>query len=397
MWETVQLTQEQRLIRDEIRDILDDFDREYWRTHDQDNEYPHEFAETLADHGWLGILIPEEYGGAGMGTPEVMVMMEEIASSAGGFGASQAIHGAIYTTTPIVKYATEELKEDLLPKFARGEATLQSMGLTEPNAGSESTNIETMAERDGDEYVINGQKIWTSRVDVSDYLLLIARTTPLSEVEKRTRGISMFLVDLQEAHERGEIEMSSIPKMSMNLSHSFELWFKDLRVPADHLIGEKDRGFYQILDGLNEERLTVSAEAVGIGEAAIKRAVDYANERVVFDRPIGKNQAIQHPLAEAYAHVQAGKHLTYNAASMVDDLSQKEVGIMANTAKFLTSKAAFEAADAAVQTHGGFGAAREYDVERFFRDARMTRIAPISQELALNYIGENALGLPRSY
>jgi acyl-CoA dehydrogenase len=207
----------------------------------------------------------------------------------------------------------------------------------------------------------------------------------------------MFLVDVNEALDAGTLEMSSIEKTSMNLSHSFELWFNDLRVPAENLIGEEDRGFYQILDGLNEERLTVAAEAVGIGQAAITRAVDYANERVVFDRPIGKNQAIQHPLAKAYAHVQAGKHLTYNAANMVEDLSQKEVGVMANTAKFLTSEAAFAAADAAVQTHGGFGTAREYDVERFFRDARMTRIAPISQELALNYIGEQALGLPRSY
>ena len=397
MWETVSLTEEQRLIRSEINQILDDFDPEYWRELDQENEYPTEFAETLAKNGWLGALIPEEYGGAGMGTSEIMVMLEEIAASPAGFGGAQAIHGAIYTSTPIVKHASEALKDDLLPKLASGEESLQAFGLTEPNAGSESTNIQTRADRDDDEFVINGQKIWISRVDESDYLLLVARTTPKEEVEKKTRGISLFIVDLEDAHDQDAIELSPIPKMSVNLSHSFELWFEDLRVPEENLVGEEDGGFYQILDGLNEERLVVAAECIGVGEIALDRAVDYAAERSVFDRPIGKNQGIQHPLAEAYSRVLGAKQVVYNAANLVDTLGQKELGVMANAAKFLAADAAFEAADTAVQTHGGFGVAKEYDVERFFRDARLAKIAPVSQELTLSYIAEQALDLPRSY
>lgn len=398
MWrDTVPLTDEQRLIQDELRNLLTEFDRGYWRRHDRDHTYPHEFANLLADHGWLGILIPEEYGGAGMGTPEVMVMMEEIASSHAGFGGAQAIHGAIYTSTPILKYASQSLRETLLPELASGQKTVQSMALTEPNAGSESTNIETEARRDGDEYVINGQKIWISRVDVTDYLLIIARTTPRKDVEKKTRGISMFLADVDTALMNGSLEMAPIPKMSANLSKSFELWFDDLRVPASHLIGEEDKGFYQLLDGLNEERLTVAAEAVGVAQAALECAVEYARDRVVFDRPIGQNQAIQHPLAAAYSEVQAAKQVTFTAATMAEQLEREELGIMANMSMYLSSEVAFEAADTAVQTLGGFGVAREYDVERFFRDARLTRIAPVSQQLTLNYLAETALGLPRSY
>lgn len=397
MWDTVELTETQRLIQSEIREICGDFSREYWRERDLNNEYPWDFAETLAENGWLGVLLPEKYGGAGMGTPEVMVMMEEIARSGAGFGAAQAIHGAVYTSTPIVKYATDALQEDLLPKLARGEKTLQAFGLTEPNAGSESTNIETFARPDGDHYLINGAKIWTSRVEASDYMLLVARTTPRTDVEKKTEGISLFIVDVADAREAGTLEMQAIPKMSVNMSHSYQLWFEDMRVPSHNLIGEQGQGFYYLLDGLNEERFTVAAESIGVGEVAIDRAAEYATEREVFDRPIGKNQAIQHPLAAAYARLTAAKHLTYNAATMVEDLDRKEVGVMANTAKYLTAEAAFEATDAAVQTHGGFGVAREYDVERYFRDARLARIAPVSQELALSYIAENALALPRSY
>lgn len=397
MWDTVELTETQRLIQSEIRDICGAFDREYWRERDQNNEYPWEFAETLADNGWLGVLLPDEFGGAGMGTPEVMVMMEEIARSGAGFGAAQAIHGAVYTSTPIVKYASEDLKAELLPKLARGEETLQAFGLTEPNAGSESTNIETYARRDGDTYVVNGAKIWTSRVEASDYMLLVARTTPREEVDKKTAGISLFVVDLAAAEAAGSLTKQSIPKMSVNMSHSYQLWFEDMRVPAANLIGEEGQGFTYLLDGLNEERFTVAAESIGVGEVAIDRAASYANEREVFDRPIGKNQGIQHPLADAFARLTAAKHLTYNAAGLVDALNRKEVGVMANTAKYLTAEAAFKAADVAVQTLGGFGVAREYDVERYFRDARLARIAPVSQELALSYIAENALNLPRSY
>ena len=395
--DSVSLTDEQRLVRDSIREVCADYDRSYWREQDRKEEYPRSFVDALGKHGWLGMLIPEEYGGAGMGTTEAVVMMEEIAASGGGFSAAQAIHGGIYNSVPIVNYASDEIKEELLPKVARGEKAIQSFGLTEPNAGSNSTAIETAAEKDGDSYVINGQKIWISRVDESDYLLLMARTTPLEEVEKRTRGISMFLVDIEDAYAQDALEIQQIPKTVSGFVHSFEMWFSDLRVPADRLIGEEGNGFYQVLDGLNEERLVIAAECVGLGIAALERAISYANEREVFDAPIGSNQGIQHPIADAYAQVMAAKQMTYSAADRLDEADRKEAGAHANISKYLAAEACFAAADAAVQTHGGFGVAREYDVERYFREARLTRIVPISQQLALNFLGETVLGLPRSY
>lgn len=395
--DTVKLTDQQRLVRDSIQDVCSDFDRAYWRERDRQEEYPHEFAEDLADGGWFGALLPEQYGGAGMGTQEVVVMMEEIAASGGGFSAAQAVHGAIYNSVPLVEYGSEEMKEELLPKVASGEMSIQAFGLTEPNAGSDSTSIDTRADRDGDEYVINGQKIWISRVDVSDYLVLIARTTPKSEVEKRTKGLTMFLVPLEEAYKQNGLQIEQIDKTASGPVHSHELFFEDLRVHEENVIGEEGEGFYQMLDGLNEERLAIAAECIGLGEAAVEAGVDYANEREVFGSAIGTNQAIQHPLAEAHARVQAAKGMVYNAANEVGDATQKDVGALANMSKYLAADAAFQAADAAVQTHGGFGIAREYDVERFFREARLTRLVPITQELALNYIGENVLGLPRSY
>ncbi|GAB7011149.1 acyl-CoA dehydrogenase family protein [Halorubrum trueperi] len=395
--DTVQLTDQQRLVRDSIRDICSDFDQSYWREKDVQGEYPHEFADALASGGWFGALLPEEYDGAGMGTEEVVVIMEEIAASGGGFSAAQAVHGAIYNSVPLVKYGSEEMKERLLPKVARGEESIQAFGLTEPNAGSDSTSIETRAEREGNEYVVNGQKIWISRVDASDYIVLMARTTPRSEVEKRTRGLTMFLVDLEDAYAQDGLEIEQIDKTVSGAVHSYELFFEDLHVPASAVIGDVDRGFYQMLDGLNEERLAIAAECIGLGEAAIEAGVDYANEREVFGRVIGSNQAIQHPLAEAHARVQAAKGMVYNAASEAGKATQKDVGVQANMSKFLAADAAFRAADAAVQTHGGFGVAREYDVERYFREARLTRLVPITQQLALNYVGENVLDLPRSY
>lgn len=393
----VELSEEQRLVRKSIREICAEFDDAYWRERSASGKYPHEFVDTLAEEGWLGALIPLEYGGAGMSTPEVVVMMEEIAASGGGFSAAQAIHGGIYNTTPIVNYASEELKRDLLPKVADGETSIQAFGLTEPNAGSDSTSMETFAERDGDHYVINGQKIWISRVDVSDYILLIARTSRREEVDKRTEGISMFLVDLDEALASGGLEIEAIDKTVSEFVHSFEMWFQDLRIPATSLIGEEGQGFYQVLDGLNEERLAIAAECLGLGELAVEAGASYAREREVFGQPIGANQAIQHPLAEAHTRVQAAKQLTYHAAKRADDFGREHLGAYANTAKFLAADAAFEAADAAVQTHGGFGVSREYDVERYLREARLTRLVPITQELALNYIGEKVLDLPRSY
>ena len=409
------LTESQRLVQRSIRAICAEYDHEYWREKSREEEYPHEFVDTLAEEGWMGALLPDEYGGADLTTEEVIVMMEEIAAEGGGFAAAQAIHGGIYNSVPIVEHGSEELKADLLPAIARGETRVQAFGLTEPNAGSESTAIETFAERVGEDdadgpgtgpspapaareedgYLINGSKIWTSRVDVSDYLLLIARTTPIEDVERKTRGISMFLVDLEDAREQGALDSSKIPKSASEFVHSYQLFFEDLWVPESALVGEEGEGFYQVLDGLNEERLVIAAECVGLGELALERAITYANEREVFDRPIGKNQAIQHPLAEAYAEVQGAKAVTYDAARA--DATGREAGARANTAKYLASEAAFDAADAAVQAHGGFGVATEYDVERYFREARLSRLVPITQELALNYLGENVLGLPRSY
>jgi acyl-CoA dehydrogenase len=409
--DSVDLTERQSLVRRSVRDLCSEFDDEYWRERDRTATYPQEFVDRLAADGWLGMLIPEEYGGVGMSTSEAVVMMEEIAASGGGFAAPQAIHGGIYNSVPIVKYADEELKAELLPKVAAGEETIQAFGLTEPNAGSDSTAMETRAEREprsgseesgpaaereGDEYVINGEKVWISRVEHSDYLVLMARTTPREEVDKRTRGISMILVDLEDAYADG-LDIERIPKTASRAVHSYQLYFDDVRVPARNLIGEEGRGFYQVLDGLNEERLVIAAECLGLGETALESGIEYANEREVFGGPIGANQAIQHPLAEAYADLLAAKKVIYDAADRLDDLDRTAAGAEANVAKYLAAEAAFAAADAAVQTHGGFGVAREYDVERYFREARLTRLVPVTQELALNYLGERVLGLPRSY
>lgn len=405
-------TAQQQAVRDAVGEICAEFDDSYWREHDAAGEYPHEFVEALADEGWLGILLPEEYGGKGLGTPEAVAMMYEIARRGAGFSGAQTVHAAIYNSAPILNYGSDELKEDLLPRVAEGDAWIQCFSLTEPEAGSDSTAMTTRAEReaprasersgeaaerDGDEYVIDGEKLWTSRIDVSDYLVLAARTTPKEEVEKRTEGVSLFLVDIERAHEAGQIELEEIDKTASGMVSSFRVTYDGLRVPAERLIGEEDRGFYHVLDGLNEERLVIAAEAVGLGELAVEKGAAYASEREVFGRPIGQNQAVQHPLAAAMARLQAAKRLTFDAADHADERERKAVGAWANAAKYLAAEAAFEGADAAVQAHGGRGIDRAYDVERYFREARLTRLVPITQELALNYLGENALELPRSY
>jgi len=395
--DTVQLTERQRSVRDAVGDICDEFDAAYWRRHDAEGEYPHEFVNALAEDGWLGVLLPEEYGGKGYGTEEAVAMMYTIARSGAGFSGAQTVHAAIYNSAPLVNYGSEELKSDLLPRVASGDAWIQCFSLTEPKAGSESTAIETEAVRDGDEYVINGEKLWTSRIDVSDYLVLAARTTPREEVERKTEGVSLFLVDIERGHGAGSIDLEEIDKTASGVVSSFRVTYDDLRVPADRLIGVEDEGFYQVLDGLNEERLVIAAETVGLGELAVEKGVDYANDREVFGRPIGQNQAIQHPLAAGHARLQAAKQFTFAAAKRTGDEDRKAVGAWANTAKYLAAEAAFEAADAAVQVHGGRGVDRAYDVERYLREARLTRLVPVTQELALNYLGENVLGLPRSY
>ena len=394
--DSLPLTEEQRLVRRSIRAICADFDAAYWRERDRLEEYPTEFVETLADDGWLGILVPEAYGGVGMGTPEAVVMMEEIARSGGGFAGPQAVHGGIYNTVPIVEHADDRLKAELLPGVATGEVRVQSLGLTEPNAGSDSTAIETVAEPTDGGYHVSGQKVWISRVEHSDYLLLVARTTSREAVEKPTRGISLLLVDLEAARGDG-LEVEPIEKTASNMVGSSQLWFDDVFVPASNLVGTEGEGFYHLLDGLNEERLVIAAECLGLGEAALERGVGYAGDRVVFGAPIGSYQSVQHPLAAAYADLLAAKHVIYAAADPATDPDRAGRGARANVAKYLAAEAAYAAADAAVQTHGGFGVAREYDVERYFREARLTRIVPVTQELILNHLGEHVLGLPRSY
>ncbi|MFC6784759.1 acyl-CoA dehydrogenase family protein [Halobaculum halobium] len=395
--DTVQLTDRQREVRDAVGDICDEFDAAYWREHDAEGQYPHEFVNALAEEGWLGVLLPEEYGGKGYGTEEAVAMMYTIARSGAGFSGAQTVHAAIYNSAPLVNYGGEELKADLLPRVASGDAWIQCFSLTEPKAGSESTAIETEAVRDGDEYVINGEKLWTSRIDVSDYLVLAARTTPREAVDKKTEGVSLFLVDIERGHDDDSIHLEEIDKTASGVVSSFRVTYDDLRVPADRLIGVEDEGFYQVLDGLNEERLVIAAETVGLGELAVKKGVDYANDREVFGRAIGQNQAIQHPLAAGHARLQAAKQFTFAAAKRTGDEDRKAIGAWANTAKYLAAEAAFEAADAAVQAHGGRGVDRAYDVERYLREARLTRLVPVTQELALNYLGENVLELPRSY
>ncbi|ERG94723.1 acyl-CoA dehydrogenase family protein [Haloquadratum walsbyi] len=391
------LSERQERVRREIRTICNKFDDEYWRERDAEGEYPYEFVETLADDGWLGVLLPEEHGGKGYDTEEAIAMMYEIAVSGAGFSGAQTVHAAIYNSAPLVSHGSEAMKRDLLPRVASGDAWIQCFSLTEPKAGSESTAMTTQAVREGDEYVINGEKLWTSRIDVSDYLILAARTTPRNEVEKHTNGVSLFLVDVPQGIDNGSIKLDEIDKTVSGVVSSFNVEYDNLRIPAGQLIGEEDNGFYQVLDGLNEERLVIAAEAIGLGELAVEKGVAYANDREVFGRAVGQNQAIQHPLAAAYARLQSARQYTFEAATQTDDDDQKAIGARANTAKYLAAEAAFEAADAAVQTHGGRGVAREYDVERYLREARLTKLVPIAQEMALNYLGENVLELPRSY
>lgn len=391
----LELTEEQRLIQREVENITAEFDSEYWQVRDREAAYPTKFAERLAEGGWLGTVIPEEYGGAGLDTLEAAIVLETIAASGAGFNGAMAVHGAMFIPRSIINYGSEAMKSEYLPKLASGEETLQCFSLTEPDAGFDSTAITTRAERDGDTYVVNGQKTWTSRLYASDYMVLVARTTPREEVDSKTDGISLFLVDLEDAFDQGAIEASEIEKNIRAAVPSYEVWFQDLEIPAENLIGTEDEGFRQVLDGLNEERVVIAAEAVGLARVAIDRAVQYATEREVFGRQIGKNQAIQHPLAEAYARTESARNITYQAARAFKE--GRDVGEAANVAAYMAREAASEATDAAVQTHGGYGVAVEYDVERYYREARLTHIAPVSDEMILNYIGEHVLGLPRSY
>ena len=377
-------------IRDGIRRICADFPDEYWYQKDADHEFPWDFYEKLAEGGWVGLAIPEEHGGGGQGITEASIMLEEIAASGAAMNGCSAVHLSVFGMEPVRKYGSPELAAEVLPRVASGDLHV-AFGVTEPDAGTDTTQIKTRAVRDGDEYVISGAKVWTTKAPYCEMCLLLVRTTPIEEAESRTDGISLFLVDLQDP----AVDITPIPKVGRNAVVSCEVRYDNLRVPASRRIGDEGKGFRYILDGLNPERILIAAEAMGIGRAAIRRASDYAKERIIFNRPIGQNQGIAFPLAEAHMKLKAAELIIREASWRYDnDLPCAE---QANTAKYLASEAGFFAADRAMQTHGGFGYASEYHVERYWREARLMKIAPVSQEMVLNFISNKILGLPRSY
>jgi acyl-CoA dehydrogenase len=376
-------------IRAGVRALCAQFPDEYFRKVDAARGYPAEFVEALTQAGWLAGLIPQEYGGSGLSLAEASVVMEEINRSGGNSG---ACHGQVYVMNVLVRHGSEAQRRHYLPKIAAGELRMQSMGVTEPTTGTDTTKLKTTAVRKGDRYVINGQKVWISRVQHSDLMVLLARTTPLAEVKSKSDGLSVFLVDLREAIGKG-LSLRPIPNMVNHETN--ELFFDNLEIPADNLIGIEGKGFKYILDGLNAERVLIAAECIGDAYWFVARASKYANERVVFDRPIGKNQGIQFPIAEAFIETEAASLMRYKACELYD--AKLPCGGEANMAKYLAAKASWEAANACLQTHGGFGFASEYDIERKFRETRLYQVAPISTNFILSYVAEHLLDLPRSY
>ncbi|OGA52981.1 MAG: acyl-CoA dehydrogenase [Betaproteobacteria bacterium RIFCSPLOWO2_12_FULL_62_13] len=376
-------------LREGLRALCNQFDGAYWQKVDEERGYPEAFVDALTKAGWLSALIPEEYGGSGLSLTEASVIMEEINRSGGNSG---ACHGQMYNMGTLLRHGSDSQKEKYLPKIASGELRLQSMGVTEPTAGTDTTRIKSTAMRRGDRYVINGQKVWTSRVQHSELMILLARTTPLADVKKKSEGMSIFIVDLRGAEKRG---LTVKPIRNMVNHETSELFFDNLEIPAENLIGEEGKGFKYILDGLNAERILIAAECIGDGCWFIDRATHYARERVVFDRPIGRNQGIQFPIARAYVNVEAANLMRFQAAALFDE--KKQCGAQANMAKLLAADASWEAANVCLQTYGGFGFAAEYDVERKFRETRLYQVAPISTNLILSYIGEHVLGMPRSF
>jgi acyl-CoA dehydrogenase len=376
-------------LRDPLRRVCARFPGEYWRRLEERSEYPTEFIRELTEGGFLAALIPEEYGGAGLPLRAAAVILEEI--NASGCTASQG-HAQMYIMGTLLRHGSAEQKRRYLPGIASGEIRLQAFGVTEPTTGSDTTKLRTRAQRQGGAYVINGQKVWTSRALHSDLMLLLARTTPVDQAERRTDGLSVFLVDLRASRGKG-VEIR--PLKAMINHNATEVFFENLEVPAENLIGEEGKGFRYILDGMNAERILVASECIGDGRWLLRRGVEYAKERVVFDRPIGQNQGIQFPLARAYAELEAADMIARRAAARFED--GKECGADANIAKLLASEATWHAAEATLQTFGGFGYAREYDIERKWREARLYQTAPISTNLILAYIGQHVLGLPRSY
>lgn len=382
------LTQEQLQIREEIRRVCREFPDAYWREVDRKREYPEAFVRKLTELGWLAAPIPEEYGGTGLGITEASIILEEINRSGGN---ATACHAQMYTMGTLLKHGSEEQKKRYLPKIAAGELRLQAFGVTEPNAGSETTRMQTTAVRKGDKYIIHGQKIFISRVLQSDLMLLLVRTTPYDELEDKTQGLSVFIVDLRGAE--GKIEVKPLDLMINH--HTNALFFDGLEVPVENLIGKEGMGFRYIIDGWNAERILVAAEAIGDGRWFTERAAKYAGERVVFGRPIGANQGIQFPIAQAYARIEAADLVRFQAATKFD--RKERCGAEANMAKLLASEAAWEAANACLTTHGGYGFAVDYDVERKFRETRLLTIAPVSNNLVLAYLAQHVLGMPKSY
>jgi len=385
-----ELTDDQVTIRDAVRDLASKFDDQYWMEHDRDKVFPAEFYEALATGGWLGITTPEEYGGHGFGITEASLLIEEVARSGGGMNAASAIHLSIFGMHPVIKHGSEELKKRTLPRIVDGSLHV-CFGVTEPGAGLDTTNITTFAKREGDHYRVNGRKVWISKAMESEKVLLLTRTTKPGEVAKKTDGITLFLTDLDRDH----IDIRPIPKMGRNAVTSNELFIDDLMIPVEDRVGEEGQGFRYILDGLNPERMLVAAEALGLGRVALDRAVTYGNQREVFGRPIGMNQGLQFPLADSLARLDAAELMLRKATWLYDQ--GKPCGREANTAKYLCADAGFQAADRALQTHGGMGYSEEYNVSRYFREARLLKIAPLPQEMVLNYLGSHVLGLPRSY
>ncbi len=385
-------TEDQQTIRRAVADLAAQFDDEYWLEKDTKHEFPHEFYDAFARDGWLGICVPEEHGGSGLGITEASIMLEEISASGGGMNAASSLHGMVFGMHPVIKHGSPEMKARLLPEIVSGEMHV-CFGVTEPDAGLDTTATKTFAKLNeaGTHYTCNGRKVWISKALNSTKVLLLTRTTKLEDCKKKTDGMSLFLTDVQSPN----IEIRPIPKMGREAVDSNELYIDDLQIPVEDLVGEQDQGFKYLLDGLNPERILIAAEALGLGRVALKKAVAYANERVVFGRPIGMNQGIQFPLADTRMRLDAAE-LVLRKASWKYDRGEN-AGLEANTAKFLCAEAGTEACDRAIQTHGGFGYAREYHVERYYKEARLLKLAPLPQEMVLNYVGEHVLGLPRSY
>ncbi len=382
-------TQFHQELRQSVRAVCSKFPDSYWRELDAKLEYPEEFVNEITKSGFLAALIPEEYGGSGLGITEASIILEEINRSGGNAG---ACHAQMYTMGTLLRHGSPEQKAKYLPKIADGSLRLQAFGVTEPNTGTDTTKLKTFAERRGDKYIVNGQKVFISRAEHSDLMILLVRTTPLEQVQKKTEGLSVLLVDLKEAVGNG---LTIKPIRTMMNHASTELFIEDLEVPVENLIGEEGKGFRYILDGMNAERILIAAECIGDGRWFIERAVNYANDRVVFNRPIGQNQGIQFPIARANVNVEAADLMRFKAAALFD--AGEKCGAEANMAKLLAADASWEAANTALQTHGGFGFAEEYDVERKFKETRLYQVAPISTNLILSFVAEHVLGLPRSY